>query len=178
MSTVTNRPQSNTQINDSLKHDELHPEHYLTFLLRDEYFGISISSVKEIIEYDNVTSIPLMPDFVKGVLNLRGEVVPVIDLSIRFNKPATAVQKRTCIIIMEIPYEEQIVTLGAVVDSVCEVMEIPEKSIESAPTFGAKIRAQFILGVAHIEEHFVILLRGDRVLSIDEMASIIDKVLE
>ena len=97
MSTVTNRPQANNLINDSLKRDDLNPEHYLTFLLREEYFGISISSVKEIIEYDNVTAIPLMPDFVKGVLNLRGEVVPVIDLSIRFNKPATEVQKRTCI---------------------------------------------------------------------------------
>jgi purine-binding chemotaxis protein CheW len=165
-------------MSNSFKREDLNPEHYLTFLLRDEYFGVSISTVKEIIEYDSVTSIPLMPDFVKGVLNLRGEVVPVIDLSIRFNKPATEIQKRTCIIILEVPYEDQIVTLGAVVDSVCEVMEIPESSIESAPTFGAKIRAQFILGVAHIEERFVILLRGDRVLSIDEMASIIDKVLE
>ena len=165
-------------MDEQFNKDPLSHQHFLTFLLREECFGISISSVKEIIEYDNVTSIPLMPDFVKGVLNLRGEVVPVIDLSIRFNKPATEVQKRTCIIIMEIPYDDQIVTLGAVVDSVCEVMEIPDKSIESAPTFGAKIRAQFILGVAHIEEHFVILLRGDRVLSIDEMASIIDKVLE
>ena len=109
-------------MDESFTKDPLSHQHFLTFVLRDECFGISISAVKEIIEYDNVTSIPLMPDFVKGVLNLRGEVVPVIDLSIRFNKPATEVQKRTCIIIMEIPYDDQIVTLGAVVDSVCEVM--------------------------------------------------------
>lgn len=157
---------------------ELTHQHYLTFILRDEYFGISISAVKEIIEYDNVTAIPLMPDFVKGVLNLRGEVVPVIDLSIRFNKPATEIQRRTCIIILEIPFEDQLVTLGAVVDSVCEVLEIQPESIESAPTFGARIRAQFILGVANVGERFVILLRGERVLSLDEMATLIEKVME
>lgn len=161
-----------------LQKADLGPQHYLTFILRDEYFGVSINSVKEIIEYANVTSIPLMPDFVKGVLNLRGEVVPVIDLSIRFNKPATEIQRRTCIIILEIPFEDQLVTLGAVVDSVCEVLEIAPDAVEAAPTFGARIRAQFILGVANVGERFVILLRAERVLSLDEMAHLIDKVME
>lgn len=158
--------------------DPLSHQHFLTFLLRDECFGISINSVKEIIEYDNVTPIPLMPDFVKGVLNLRGDVVPVIDLSIRFNKAPTEVQKRTCIVILEIIFEDQIVTIGAVVDSVSEVIEINMDNIEPAPTFGARIRAQFILGVANVGEQFVILLRGERVLSLDEMAAIIEKVAD
>lgn len=165
-------------MDEQFNKDPLSHQHFLTFLLRDECFGISISSVKEIIEYDNVTPIPLMPDFVKGVLNLRGDVVPVIDLSIRFNKPATEISKRTCIVILEIVFEEQIVTIGAVVDSVSEVIEINMDNIEPAPTFGAKIRAQFILGVANVGEHFVILLRGERVLSLDEMAAIIEKVAD
>ncbi|OBP14377.1 hypothetical protein A5320_11395 [Rheinheimera sp. SA_1] len=165
-------------VDEQFNKDPLSHQHFLTFLLRDECFGISISSVKEIIEYDNVTPIPLMPDFVKGVLNLRGDVVPVIDLSIRFNKSATEISKRTCIVILEILFEEQIVTIGAVVDSVSEVIEINMDNIEPAPTFGAKIRAQFILGVANVGEQFVILLRGERVLSLDEMAAIIEKVAD
>ncbi len=165
-------------MDEQFNKDPLSHQHFLTFLLRDECFGISINSVKEIIEYDNVTPIPLMPDFVKGVLNLRGDVVPVIDLSIRFNKAPTEVQKRTCIVILEIIFEEQIVTIGAVVDSVSEVIEINMDNIEPAPTFGARIRAQFILGVANVGEQFVILLRGERVLSLDEMAAIIEKVAD
>ncbi len=176
MSSVTTS--TDNAVHPLLNQAELSHMHYLTFVLREEYFGISISAVKEIIEYANVTSIPLMPEFVKGVLNLRGEVVPVIDLSIRFNKPPTDIQRRTCIIILEIPFEDQLVTLGAVVDSVCEVLEIPPETIESAPTFGARIRSQFILGVANVAERFVILLRGDRVLSLDEMATLIEKVME
>lgn len=165
-------------MDEQFNKDPLSHQHFLTFLLRDECFGISINSVKEIIEYDNVTPIPLMPEFVKGVLNLRGDVVPVIDLSIRFNKAPTEVQKRTCIVILEIIFEEQIVTIGAVVDSVSEVIEINMDNIEPAPTFGARIRAQFILGVANVGEQFVILLRGERVLSLDEMAAIIEKVAD
>ncbi len=165
-------------MDEQFNKDPLSHQHFLTFLLRDECFGISINSVKEIIEYDNVTPIPLMPDFVKGVLNLRGDVVPVIDLSIRFNKAPTEVQKRTCIVILEIIFEDQIVTIGAVVDSVSEVIEINMDNIEPAPTFGARIRAQFILGVANVGEQFVILLRGERVLSLDEMAAIIEKVAD
>ena len=134
--------------------------------------------MKEIIEYDNVTTIPLMPDFVKGVLNLRGDVVPVIDLAVRFNKSATEIQKRTCIVILEVPFEDQTATIGAVVDSVSEVMEIDMDKVEPAPTFGAKIRAQFILGVVNTGDQFVILLRGERVLSVEEMTSVIENVVE
>ncbi len=162
----------------SFAKDPLSHQHFLTFVLRDECFGISISAVKEIIEYHNVTSIPLMPDFVKGVLNLRGDVVPVIDLAVRFNKTATEIQNRTCIVILEVPFEDQTATIGAVVDSVSEVMEINMDTVEPAPTFGAKIRAQFILGVVNTGDQFVILLRGERVLSVEEMTSVIENVVE
>lgn len=153
-------------------------QQYLTFVLREECYGISIESVKEIIEYGSITAIPLMPPFVKGVLNLRGEVVPVIDLSLRFGKTVTALHKRSCIVILEIPFEQQQVVLGIVVDAVNEVVEIEPSQIEAPPTFGAKIRAQFIRGVANIDDKFVILLHGERVLSVEEMASIIETVIE
>ncbi len=153
-------------------------QQYLTFILRDECYGISIDSVKEIIEYSQVTAIPLMPDFVKGVLNLRGEVVPVIDLGMRFGKSATEIHKRSCIVILEVPYEQHLVVLGIVVDAVNEVLDIEPSQIEPPPAFGAKIRAQFIRGVANIEEQFVILLHGEKVLSVDEMAAVIENVIE
>lgn len=151
---------------------------YLTFELREECYGIGIESVKEIIEYGSVTAIPLMPEFVKGVLNLRGEVVPVIDLSLRFGKSITEIHNRSCIVILEVPFDGQLVILGVVVDAVNEVMDIQPSQIEAPPTFGAKIRAQFIEGVANIDEKFVILLHGEKVLSVEEMASIIENVIE
>ncbi|AWL13124.1 putative chemotaxis protein CheW [Saliniradius amylolyticus] len=154
-----------------------HLHQYLTFVLKGEHYGININSVKEIIEYSNVTGIPLMPDFVKGVLNLRGDVVPVIDLSLRFGKDATEIQHRSCIVILEVPHEDTRVTMGVVVDAVNEVLEIEPSQIEPPPTFGAKIRAQFIQGVVNVGEQFVILLHGDKVLSVEEMAAIIDNVV-
>lgn len=149
---------------------------YLTFMLRDECFGISIESVKEIIEYDNITSIPLMPEFVKGVLNLRGEVVPVIDLSLRLGKGRTDVKDRTCIVVLEIPFQEKLVTLGAMVDSVTEVIDIDLGNIEPAPTFGARLKAQFIQGVVNVDSCFVILLHGDKALSVEELASLVEGI--
>ncbi|WP_337841577.1 chemotaxis protein CheW [Rheinheimera sp.] len=160
------------------KSESVTERQYLTFMIRDEFFGISIETVKEILEYDNVTAIPLMPDFVKGVLNLRGEVVPVIDLSLRLGKGATELKERTCIVVLEIPYEDQLVVLGALVDSVTEVIEVDTTQIEPAPTFGARVKAQFIHGVINVDGQFVILLRGDKALSVDELASLVEKVSE
>jgi len=149
-------------------------EQYLTFVLNDDYYGLSIRSVKEVIEYDFVTAIPLMPAFVKGVLNLRGEVVPVIDLNLRFGKDPTQIQHRSCIAILEVAYHEKIAVIGIVVDAVKEVVDIPPDSIENPPSFGAQIKAQFIKGVANIGKHFVIILEAEKVLSVDEMAEIIE----
>lgn len=159
-----------------------HPEsdnsrqQYLTFLLRDECFGLGISTVREIIEYGQLTAVPLMPDFVKGVINLRGDIVPVIDLSIRLGRSPLELKKRTCIIILEIPFDGQQVVLGAAVDSVSEVLEIDESEIEAPPSFGARLKAQFIQGVVNVEQSFVVLLHGDRVLSVEELASLIENV--
>lgn len=152
------------------------PQQYLTFLLRDECFGLGIETVREIIEYGQLTAVPLMPDFVKGVINLRGDIVPVIDLSIRLGRSPLEVHKRSCIIILEIPFEEQFVVLGAAVDSVNEVIDIESSQIEPPPSFGARLKAQFIQGVVNVEQNFVVLLHGDKVLSIDELASLIENV--
>ncbi|MBS1129987.1 MAG: CheW-like protein [Proteobacteria bacterium] len=146
------------------------PAQYLTFSLGGEMFGLGILNVKEIIEYGNLTEIPMMPTFIRGVINLRGSVVPVIDLAARFNGQPTAVGRRTCIVIVEVPDEDARHDIGIIVDAVSEVLEIPGSEIEPPPSFGAKIRADFIFGMGKVNGKFVILLNIDNVLSIEEIA--------
>jgi len=146
------------------------PQQYLTFLLGGEMFAVGILNVKEIIEYGNVTEIPMMPPFIRGVINLRGSVVPVIDLSARFGHARSAVGKRSCIVIVEVAEDDLRHDIGIMVDAVSEVLEIPGSEIEPPPAFGAKIRADFIHGMGKVAGKFVILLNIDRVLSVDEIA--------
>jgi len=143
---------------------------YLTFLIGGEMFAISILSIKEIIEYGSLTIVPMMPDFIRGVINLRGAVVPVVDLSARFDRTASEVTRRSCIVIIEVEADEEKQDVGVVVDSVSEVLEIPAAEIEPAPSFGARIRADFISGMGKVDGKFVIILNAERVLSVDEMA--------
>ena len=143
---------------------------YLTFLLSGEMYAVGILNVKEIIEYGQLTEIPMMPAFIRGVINLRGSVVPVIDLSARFGGEQTEVSRRTCIVIIEIGGEEERHDIGVVVDAVSEVLEVSSADIEPAPSFGAKIRADFIDGMGKIGGKFVIILSIQRVLSVDEIA--------
>jgi purine-binding chemotaxis protein CheW len=147
---------------------------YLTFLLTGEMYAVGILNVKEIIEYGNLTEIPMMPAFIRGVINLRGAVVPVVDLSARFGHTQSEVGKRTCIVIVEVRQDENRHDLGIMVDAVSEVLEIPGSEIEPPPSFGAKIRAEFIAGMGKIGGKFVILLDIQRVLSVDEMAVLAD----
>ena len=144
---------------------------YLTFMLGGEMFSISILCIKEIIWYANLTEVPMMPACIRGVINLRGAVVPVLDLSNRFGKPSTPVIKSTCIVIVEVPtaIEGEHINMGVVVDSVQAVLEIPTSEIEPAPSFGAKIRPDFIEGIAKVNGKFVILLNVKRVLSTEEI---------
>ncbi len=151
------------------------PQQYLTFLLGGEMFALAILNVKEIIEYGNLTEIPMMPAFIRGVINLRGSVVPVIDMSARFGDKATEIARRTCIVIVEMKGVENSDVgqdVGIVVDAVSEVLEIPKGEIEPPPTFGAKIRADFIAGMGKVAGRFVIILNVQRVLSVDEMAQL------
>lgn len=145
---------------------------YLTFMLGGEVFAIGILSIKEIIEYGNLTEVPRMPEFIRGVINLRGAVVPVIDLGARFGKQATSVSRRTCIVIIEVEHEGEQQVVGVMVDAVNEVLDIAAGEIEPAPSFGAKIRADFISGMGKVEGKFVIILDVDHVLSLDEMSSL------
>jgi purine-binding chemotaxis protein CheW len=151
------------------------PQQYLTFLLGGEMFALAILNVKEIIEYGNITEIPMLPAFIRGVINLRGSVVPVIDLSARFGGPQTDVSRRTCIVIVEMKGGEngdERHDIGIMVDAVSEVLEIPRSEIEAPPSFGAKIRVDFIQGMGKVSGKFVIILNMDRVLSIEEIAQL------
>jgi purine-binding chemotaxis protein CheW len=149
--------------------DENHNQ-YLTFVLAGETFAIPILRIKEIIEYGQLTTVPMMPPFIRGVINLRGSVVPVVDLAARFGRPATAITRRTCIVIIEIESGAEKQDIGVMVDSVNEVLEIPANEIEPPPAFGAHIRADFIQGMGKIAGRFVIILNVNQVLSVEEMA--------
>jgi purine-binding chemotaxis protein CheW len=143
---------------------------YLAFSLGAETFAMDIRSIKEVIQYEELTEVPLMPSFMRGVINLRGSVVPVIDLSTRFGRTATEVAKRTCIVILEL--EQDLIVLGVMVDHVSEVLEIAPSEIEPAPTFGTDLRAEFIQGVGKVNDRFVILLDVHHVLSVDELSAL------
>ena len=143
------------------------PLHYLTFMLGGEAFAIGILAIKEIIEYGHLTEVPMMPASVRGVINLRGAVVPVMDLQARFGRPASAVTKRTCIVIVETGDAEDGQVIGVVVDAVSEVLELPASDIEPPPSFGSAIRSDFVCGMAKVRGKFVIVLDAANVLSIE-----------
>jgi purine-binding chemotaxis protein CheW len=145
-------------------------QQYLTFTLGGEMFAVAILNVKEIIEYGTVTEIPMMPGFIRGVINLRGSVVPVIDLSCRFGGKSTEVARRTCIVIIELNEGDSKHDIGIMVDAVSEVLEISSADIEPPPSFGAKIRTDFISGMGKVNGAFVIILSIDKVLSVEEIA--------
>ncbi len=148
----------------------LEQQQYLTFMLGGEVYAIGILHIKEIIEYGQVTAVPMMPAFIRGVINLRGRVVPVVDLSVRFGRTAKAVGRRTCIVILEVEGGTGRQEIGVVVDAVNEVLEISPEEIEPAPAFGTRIRTDFIQGMGKIDEGFVIILNVGHVLAEDELA--------
>ncbi|MBS1161303.1 MAG: cheW [Proteobacteria bacterium] len=145
-------------------------QQYLTFLLGDEMFAIGILAIREIIEYGFVTEVPMTPPFIRGVINLRGAVVPVVDLAVRFGRVPRENSKRTCIVIVEIVSEKGSQEMGIVVDAVSEVLEISPQEIEPPPEFGARVRNDFIQGMGKIGGKFVVLLDVNRVLSVDEVS--------
>jgi purine-binding chemotaxis protein CheW len=155
----------------AVKVDEA-PSQYLTFALGGEMFGVGILSVKEIIEYGSLTEIPMMPAFIRGVINLRGSVVPVIDLAARFGGRPSELGKRSCIVIVEVHDDDSLHDIGIMVDAVSEVIEIPGSEIEPPPSFGARIRADFIFGMGKVAGKFVIILNIDKVLSVAEIAQL------
>ena len=149
---------------------------YLTFTLGDEVFAMDIRSVREIIQYGAMTAVPLMPEFVRGVINLRGAVVPVIDLQSRFGREVAQVGKKTCIIIFDASRDGEKMELGLLVDAVSEVIEISNAHIEPPPQFGASIRRDFIRGMGRVGGGFIVILEPERALDIEDMALLVEQV--
>lgn len=148
---------------------------YLSFTADDDVYAFDALAIKEIIEYCNVTRIPMVPSFIRGVTNLRGSVVPVIDLSARLGRKVSPVTKRTCIIIVEVTAGDETIVVGVVIDAINEVFNIREEDIEAAPSFGAGIRADFLSGMGKVSGKFVLMLNIDRVLAVEELAELIGK---
>lgn len=152
-------------------------QQYLTFNLGEEMFAIGILAIREIIEYGHLTEVPMTPPFIRGVLNLRGAVLPVVDLAVRFGRPPGEITKRSCVVIIETGVTSQggqgpVHQMGIVVDAVSEVLEIPAADIEPPPEFGSHVRIDFIRGMGKVNGNFVVVLDVDRVLSLDEVAVI------
>jgi purine-binding chemotaxis protein CheW len=143
-------------------------EQYLTFLLANEEYAISILKVKEIIEYDTVTTVPKTPKWIRGVINLRGSVVPVVDLGARFGMGDQPVTKTSCIVIVEEHFENQTTLMGVMADAVNQVMDIAAGEIQEVPAFGTRIELEYLLGMAQLGKKFVLLLDIDKILSADE----------
>ncbi len=144
---------------------------YLTFVLGTEVFAIGILAIKEIIEYSGLTEVPMMPAAIRGVINLRGAVVPVMDLQARFGRPPSQAGKRTCIVIVELHADGERQDIGVIVDAVNAVLEIGADDIAPAPAFGARINAEFIAGIGKVNGKFVILLNAETVLSTAELGA-------
>jgi len=145
---------------------------YLTFNAGNDMYGIKINRIKEVLEQCPVTKVPLTSNSVRGVLNLRGEIVTVVDLSSRFYRRRADITKQTCTIIVEIKYENKPLTIGVMIDSINSVFEILPGNIKDVPEFGAKIRKEFINGIAKVNDDFVILLNMEEVLNINELSEL------
>lgn len=149
--------------------------HCVTFMLGGERYGIDITYMREIIEYEGITTVPMMPSFVRGIINLRGAVVPVIDLQVRFGQGMTALQSTTGIAILALPssldfYQD----VGILLDAVCDVLELRRDAIEPPPHFGVALRGDFIAGIVTVNDEFVVLLDVTRVLSLSELSALVE----
>ena len=152
--------------------EDLQTTQYLTFTLVDEVFAVDVARVREILEITSITKVPQVPDFMRGVINLRGCVVPVIDLRLKFGMPETAQTVNTCIIVVEVMMDGENIVLGALADSVQEVIEMEPSQIEAAPHLGTHLKTEFLKGMGKHNEHFVMILDIDKVFSGDELAAV------
>ncbi len=145
---------------------------YLTFQLGEEVFALDVCHVGEILEFTTVTKVPSTPDYMRGVINLRGSVVPVLDMKLKFGLTAIEKTVNTCVIVVEIPCEGETTVSGALVDSVQEVFELERDQIEPVPKIGAKLKTGFVKGMGKKDGHFVIILDIDKVFSSDELIEV------
>jgi len=153
-----------------LKKENIDTQQYLTFMLGGKLYGLAIIDIKEILQHGEITEVPMTPDFISGVINLRGSVVPVIDLSQRFSGQVTELTKRTSIVILEIMNDDLRIDVGITVDMVNEVLAIDQAAIEPAPALGNQIQTNFIDGMAKVDGKLLILLDIEHILSVDELA--------
>ncbi|BCS53724.1 chemotaxis protein CheW [Geobacter sp. SVR] len=143
---------------------------YLTFKLEDEVFALDVAKVREILEENAITKVPQTPDYMRGVINLRGSVVPVIDLRLKFGMSRSEKTVNTCIIVVEVQMDGEVIVLGALADSVQEVIEMEPEQIAAAPTIGTRLNTDFIKGMGKMDGRFVMILDIDKLFSSDELA--------
>lgn len=157
---------------------EVEGDKFLTFRLDDTVYGVEITRIKEIIEYGGITHIPMTPPSIRGVLNLRGNVVPIVDLAERLECGGGDVSRRTCVIITEMEDEGEIMDIGFVVDAVDQVVGIHEDHIEAAPAFGTEIKSEFISGMGNVDDNFVVLLDMETVFAVNELIELVEAAME
>ncbi len=145
-----------------------HPR-YLTFGIGTEEYALGILRVREILQYGAVTRVPRTPGWVRGVINLRGSVVPVLDLAVRFGLPPSAISRSTCIVITEVALEGETLVIGVIADEVSQVLELPPDAVMPPPSFGTRVRVEYLLGMGRVGERLVLLLDADKMLSADEV---------
>jgi len=154
-----------------------HGQH-LTFFVGNEEYAVNILKVKEIVEYDTVTTVPNTSAWIRGVTNLRGNVVPVIDLAVKLGLPASQVSKFSCIVITEVSYDGDRLTMGIMADSVNQVVDFSENEVETPPPFGTRVKIEYLLGMGKMGKKFCLILDIDKVLSADELLAVSDSVSE
>ncbi|HET8825776.1 MAG TPA: chemotaxis protein CheW [Terriglobales bacterium] len=151
-------------------------QQYLTFMIAGEEYAISLLKVKEIIEYDTVTPVPKTPEWVRGVINLRGSVVPVIDLAVKFRLPASVAGRLTCIVITEVECGGEATIMGVMADSVRQVIDLKPEDVEHPPTFGTRVKVDYLNGMARSGKKFCLILNTEKVLSTDELLELSEAV--
>jgi len=155
-----------------IEKEETTQRQYLTFFLADEEYAIGIQRVKEIIEYTTVTKVPKVPDWIRGVINLRGSVVPVVDLTIRFGLAERAVSKTTCIVVVEVEQESERTVMGLIADAVNQVIDLAPQDIVEPPAFGTQARLDYLFGMGKLGKKFALILNIDRVLNNSELLAV------
>jgi purine-binding chemotaxis protein CheW len=147
-------------------------QQYLTFFLADEEYAVNIQKVKEIIEYSSITKVPKVPRWIRGVINLRGNVVPVVDLAVRFGLDERPTTKTTCIVIVEVQQDTENTIMGVIADAVNQVIELNTQDIEEPPAFGTRVRLEYLAGMGKLGKKFALILNIDRVLSATELLTV------
>lgn len=152
--------------------EEVIQQQYLTFFLAEEEYAINIQRVKEIIEYTTVTKVPKVPEWIRGVINLRGNVVPVVDLAVRFGLEERPVTKTTCIVVVEVEQDSERTVMGVIADAVNQVIDLAPKDIEDPPAFGTRMRLEYLFGMGKLGKKFALILKIDSVLSTAELLTV------